>query len=166
MVKDIGTFLDDKESLRALCQQLGTKLFKEYEALGALSLESGFPNRKMILYTLHSGEPEQISILTLGDLEMTRIGGPTVEISDEHGTEVVGVNPVKWRGRDIFIHVPQNFTLKWQGKQVSEDRVNFVPHYALLYKTRSREHLQVDGDTYIVTWNTFKDRFPKVPLRY
>lgn len=161
-----GTFLDDKESLRALCVQLGPVAYREYEGMGALSLESGFPSRKMILYTLRRGQPEDISILTLGDMEMTRIGGPTLEISDEHGREVVGVKPVKWRGRDIFIHVPQSFVLKWKGKQLSDGRVQFAPQYAILYKTRSREHLQVEGHTYLVTWNLFRDRFPRVPIRY
>ena len=166
MANKLEAFLDDKESLRALCQQLGPKAYREYDALGALNLESGFPNRKMVLYALRNGQPEEVSILTLGDMEMSRIGGPTIEITDEHGTEVVGVKPVRWRGRDIFIHVPQSFLLKWKGKQISEDRVNFVPQYAILYKTRSREHLQTEGHTYLVTWNNFRDRFPRVPLRY
>lgn len=161
-----GTFLDDKESLKALCAQLGPTAYREYEAMGALNLESGFPNRKMILYTLGNGQPADISILTLGDMEMSRIGGPTLEISDEHGMEVVGVKPVKWRGREIFIHVPQSFTLKWKGKQISGSKVHFAPQYAILYKTRSREHLQIEGHTYLVTWNIFRERFPRVPLRY
>ncbi len=166
MAHSESAFLDDKQSLKALCAQLSPEPYREYEAMGALSLESGFPNRKMVLYTLRGGQPTDISILTLGDLEMTRIGGPVLDISDEHGTDSVGLTPVRWRGRDLFIHIPQSFTLKWKGKQMAENRVHFVPQYAILYKTRSREHLQVDGHTYLVTWNNFRDRFPRVPLRY
>lgn len=166
MADSLGTFLDDKKSLQALVNRLEPKARREYEAMGALNLESGFPNRKLILYTLRGAQPQNLSVLTLGDLEMTRIGGPTVEISDEISTEIVGVTPVRWRARDIFIHVPQSFTLKWKGKQASADQVHFAPHYAILYKTRSREHLQIEGDTYLVTWNLFRDRFPRVPIRY
>ena len=166
MTTNDGRFLDDAESLCALRARLGPKLLAEYESFKALNLESGFPNRKMILYTLKGGQPSDICILTLGYIEMTSSAGPAVEISDAGGNIVVGVVPQKWRDRDLFIHVPQNFIFKWKAKQSRTNGLQFMPHYALLYKTRSKEHLKIEGDTQCATLNQFRDSFPDVSIRY
>jgi hypothetical protein len=161
-----GRFLDDAQSLDALIQMLPVRLRDEYLALRALTLEAGFPNRRMIVYTLKDGQPSKQSMLLLGDMDMARIAGPTITIADEAGPVTVGVSPVKWRDRDLFIHIPQNFIFKWKGKPVGAKGVQFVPHYAVLIKTRSKEHHQVEGDTYCVTLNKFRERFPEIPIRY
>ena len=166
MVINDGRFLDDAASLAALVEQMPAPARQEYLALKSLSLESGFPNRRMVVYTLKKGQPTQVSILLLGDMEMTRIGGPTITIDDEHGSVVVSVNPRKWRDRHLFLHIPQNFIFKWKGKDAGAKGVQFVPHYAVLIKTRSKEHHQIDGDTYCVTLNRFKERFPDVSVKY
>ena len=161
-----GRFLSDQLSLEALIAQLPPALRQEYLALKALSLESGFPNRRMVVYTLRGGHPADISMLLLGDMEMTRNEGPTITVEDEGGTVVVGVTPIKWRERDLFLHIPQNFIFKWKGKDTGAKGVLFVPHYAVLLKTRSKEHHQIDGDTYCVTLNQFRERFPEVSVKY
>jgi hypothetical protein len=160
------SFLDDKESFDAIIQTLPPPLLEEYRGYGALSLEAVFPNRVMVVYTLEGGSPKDVEILKFGDISVTRIGGPRVEIADQKGTLEVGLVPTRWRGRDVFLHVPQNFTFKWKGKRTPEKGVTFVPHYAILIKSRSREHLQVDGHTYCVTLNQFSERFPGVNARY
>jgi hypothetical protein len=164
--KNSGRFLDDAESLAALIQTLLPGEREVYESYGALSLESGFPNRRMVVYTLRDGQPGDLSMVLMGDMEMTRIGGPTLTMIDEQGPVVLSVKPQRWRGRDLFMQVPQNFILKWKGKQIPGKGVQFVPHYAILLKTRSKEHHQVEGDTYCVTLNKFRERFPEVPVRY
>lgn len=166
MAPNDGRFLEDALSLAALVAQMPQPLRQEYVELKALSLESGFPNRRLVVYTLADGQPTQISMLLLGDMEMTRVGGPTVTVTDERGPVTLSVRPRKWRERDLFLHVPQNFIFKWKGKQTAGKVVHFVPHYAVLIKTRSKEHHQVEGDTYAVTLNKFRERFPDVPIRY
>lgn len=166
MVLNDGRFLADSLSLAALIAQMPGPARQEYLELKALNLESGFPNRRLVVYTLQGGQPTQISMLLLGDMEMTRIGGPTVIVTDEKGPVLVTVNPRKWRDRDLFLHIPQNFIFKWKGKDTGGKGVHFVPHYAVLIKTRSKEHRQISGDTYCVTLNKFRERFPDIPVRY
>lgn len=161
-----GRFLDDAGSFRAIVGMLGPSEREAYEDLKALSLEAGFPNRRLVVYTLRGGLPEDVSMLLLGDFGYTKEAGPTVTVSDESGPVAVGVRPVWWRNRDLFLQVPQNFILKWKGKDSGPRGVQYVPHYAILIKTRSKEHHQVEGHTYCVTLNKFRERFPEVPIRY
>lgn len=157
-------FLDDAKSLEAIVKSMPEKERSLYESYGALTLEAGFPNRVMVVYTVKGGKPVDIEKVTLGDMEMTRVGGPTIDVVDG-GPVKLTVSPIRWKTRDLFLHVPQNFIFRWKGKQ-TQTGVNYVPHYAILIKTRSKEHLQVEGDTYCVTLNKFRERFPEVPVRY
>jgi hypothetical protein len=166
MVVSDGRFMDDHRSLEAIVAQMPDGERRDYQAFKALSLEAAFPNRRMVVYTVRYGEPFRISSLLFGDMEMTRTGGPTITVTDEGGPLHVTVLPRKWRDRDLFLHVPQNFVFKWKGKDTGASGVKFVPHCAILIKTRSKEHLQVEGDTYCVTLNNFRERFPDVPIRY
>ena len=157
MAEPTGQFLDDAQSLRALVEQMNPADLGEYQSYGALGLESAFPNRRMVVYTLRAGRPDNVEVLDFGDIWVTRADGPKIWISEVPFTCV----PERWRGRDLFLHVPQNFVLKWKGKQTSRGRVEFVPHYAVLIKTRSKEIHQVEGHTYCVTLNKFRERFPQ-----
>jgi len=166
MAHDAGRFLDDTESLRAIIQLMSPGERILYDSFGALTVEAAFPSRRMVVYTLRGGVPCDIVILTLGDLELVWPECPKITVSDSAGDITVGVVPTQWRGRDLFIHVPQTFQLKYKGKRTAGGDVQFVPHYAVLIKTRSKEHLQVEGHTYCVTLNKFRERFPQTPLRY
>lgn len=166
MAGEKGRFLDDKESLDALIEQMDPREHGEYLAYGALGKEAAFPNRKLIVYTLRSGLPDNVSILNMGYLTVTRDGGPVVEISDTEHTQNVSVTPSRWRDRDLFLQIPQHFEFKWTGKDAGDRGVQFVPLYALLIKARSKEFHQVEGHTYCVTLNRFRERFPEYPIRY
>jgi hypothetical protein len=166
VVEKPGRFMDDASSLSALISLLPRPERQTYLSYGALSKEAAFPNRKLVVYTLRAGRPDNVSLLTTGDMTLSRISGPVVDVSDEAGTVEVGVMPVRWRGRDLFLQVPQHFELKWTGKDVGLAGVQFVPQYALLTKTRSKEIHQVEGHTYCVTMNKFRERFPDIPIRY
>ena len=166
MATNDGRFLDDAKSLAGLIYQMPAVARQAYLEMKALSLESGFPNRRMVVYTLRDGAPTNLSMLLLGDMEMTRIGGPTITITDEKGPAVITVNPRPWRDRELFLHIPQNFIFKWKGRDTGPKGIQYVPHYAILIKTRSKEHLQVNGHTYCVTLNNFRERFPEIPIRY
>lgn len=138
-----------------------------YESFEALTLEAAFPGRRMVVYTLRNGVPKDIEMLFLGDfkagLEVPL--GLTIEITDSMGSLEVGPVPTRYRGRDLFLQVPQNFTLKWKGKQNSAGPVEFVPHYAILMKMRSKRE-GVEGNTYCLTMNRFNERFPGLNIRY
>lgn len=161
-----GKFLDDAASLRAIIAQMPESLREEYEGYGALSLEAAFPNRRMVVYTLLEGQPTRIVNLVFGDLDVSRREGASMEITHDGETLSVGMRPTKLRGRDLFLQVPQRFELKWSGKSTETHGVQFVPHYAVLIKTRSKEFHQVEGHTYCATLNKFRERFPGLNIRY
>lgn len=140
---------------------------EEYRSYGALNIESVFPNRRMVVYTLRSGEPVDIQMLLFGDIEMDRIMGPRATVQDGAGEITIGPVPTRYRNRDLFFHIPQNFVFKWKGKQTPSGGVQFAPHYAVLVKTKSKEIHQVEGHTYCVTLNKFWERFPHLKnIRY
>lgn len=162
-----GMFLKDTESLAAIIDQMADKRLKaEYLSYGSLSLEAAFPNRKLVVYTLVDGRPERIAGITLGDLEVTRRGGPTLRLTYNSKEVEVGVSPTKIGDREIFLQIPQRFELKWTGKNTRLGEVQFVPHYAVLVKSRSKEFHQVDQHTYCVTLNKFRERFPDLDFRF
>ncbi len=160
------TFLDDPESFDAIIDTMPAREQKEYRSYTALSLEAVFPNRVMVVYTLSGGKPLNPELLKFGDISVTRIRGPVFELECLGKQFEIGLMPTRWKDRDVFLHVPQNFVFKWKGKKTTDSRTQFVPHYAVLIKTRSKEHLQVDQHTYCVTLNKFSERFPEVKLRY
>jgi hypothetical protein len=161
-----GQFLDDQESLAALIDSMPRQERDVYKTYGALSVEACFPNRRMVVYTLHNERPVDIEMLQFGDIELARIGGAHVLVRDSLGEFSIGFVPTRYRSRDLFLHIPQNFVFKWKGKQTSGGKVQFVPHYAVLVKTRSKEIHQVEGHTYCATFNEFRKRWPDLEMRY
>jgi len=161
------SFLDDKESLEALISKLPEIERQEYRSYGALTLEAAFPHRKLVVYTLKSGAPEEVEVLTCSAIWMPKDEAPRATVSSRRHSAEVGAVPIRWRYKDLFLHIPQNFALKWKGKRTADGEIGFVAQYALLLKTRSREHAQLDGHTYCTTYNRFRERFPdsKISLR-
>lgn len=160
------TFLDDKESLQALINSMPADEQAEYKSYRALGLESAFPGRKMVIYTMKEGKPSDIEVITFGGFNCNWDNGPHVEVADSRGQMQIDAVPRRFRPRDLFLHIPQNFTLKYKGRANGKSAVDFVSHYAVLVKTKSKDIHQVDGHTYCVTLNKFRDRFPDLKLRY
>jgi len=161
-----GRFLDDAQSLRALIDTMPRVSQVDYESYGSRSMEVGFPNRYMAVYTLRNGQPEDIELWRFGDLTMDRIRGPQLELEiPNKGLVSIGLVPAQVGGREVYLHVPQSFELKWKGKPTPKG-IQFVPQFAVLVKTRSREHSQTEGHTYCVTLNKFRERFPDAKIRY
>ena len=163
------TFMDDRESLQALIECLPKAERDQYQSYGALMLESGFPNRKLILYTVRDGKPTEITFLTLGKFSMDSFAGPVIELLyDDKSTTTIEMVPKRFLDKDIFFHIPQKFELKWKGKHVKggSGKVAFVPHYAVLIKSRSKPHMNIEGHTYCVRMNDFRERFPESTVRY
>ena len=162
---ETSRFMDDKESRAALIEMMQPKLRAEYRSFGWVAKETGFPGRVFVAYTLRGGWPESIEVITLRAISVSSTG-PVIWAADEGGIDhAIESVPVKWKGRDIFFQVPQEFIFKWRGK-VSGARIEFGPHFAVLIKTRSKELEQVEGHTYCPTYNDFRDRFPKVHVEY
>lgn len=166
MATDTKTFLDDQESLKALIDRMTEPERSEYKSYGCLALESAFPGRKMVIYTLKGGRPSTIEIISFGELTVNWEVGPSVSVLDSGGQTEIVTTPKRLRPYDLFLHVPQSFTLKYKGRKSDSAGVDFVSHYAVLIKTRSKEIHQVEGHTYCVTLNKFRERFPDLKLRY
>ena len=158
-------FLNDKESRAELVRLMQPKLRSEYESLRWVTKETGFPGRVFIAYTLRGGWPEDIEVITLRAISVSG-DGPVIWAADEVGIDhAIESVPVRWKGRDLFFQVPQEFIFKWRGK-LTGTKLEFGPHFAVLIKTRSKELEQVEGHTYCPTYNDFRDRFPKVHVEY
>lgn len=160
MVIDSKTFLEDAESLRALIERLPAPERAEYKSYGALALESAFPSRKLVAYTLSRGKAANVITLVLGEFRVTPEEGPVVEVEWNGGAEIISTTPTRIGKRDLFLHIPQNFVLTYKGRQNQKTGVGFIAHYAVLIKTRSKEIHQVDGHTYCCTLNRYRERFP------
>lgn len=168
MATDNKTFLDDRESLEAIVSTLPPPLKREYLNYRFLSLEAGFPGRKLVVYRLEGGHPVDIEVLTLGHMSMEPYEGPIIEVTSDRrpGTKYIGVVPQKLAGRDVFLHVPQKFEFRWKGKRVPKDGVHFAPHYAVLIKTIGKPLMRTDGETYCVRLNQFWEMYPDVNVGY
>lgn len=166
MAIDTKTFLDDPQSLSALIEAMPDSERAEYKSYGALTLESAFPGRKMVVYTCSAQGPLDIEVISFGDFKVDWDTGPSFEVFDALGTTQMLAVPKRLRPREVFLQVPQSFTLKYKGRQVPQRAVDFVSHYAVLVKTKSKEIHQVPGHTYCVTLNKFHERFPNLKIRY
>lgn len=159
--------MEDRESLQALVAQLPDVERQLYNDMASLSLESAFPGRKLVIYTLRNGAPTATQILTLGAMSMSVKDGPSIELTTEDGRTLnVGMVPTQVPGKDVFLHVPQKFELRWKGRNGRAGGVNFAAHYAVLIKTWSKPHLKVNGDTCCVRLNQFREMFPDVRIGY
>jgi len=166
MATDAKTYLDDPQSLVALVEAMPPPERAEYKSYGALTLESAFPGRKMVVYTCSEKGPLDIEVISFGDFRVDWETGPSFEIFTALGTTQMLAVPKRLRPRDVFFQVPQTFTLKYKGRQQPKHAVDFVSAYAVLVKTRSKEIHQVPGHTYAVTLNNFRERHPDLKLRY
>ena len=160
------TFLDDTQSFHALVDVMPEAERLAYKGYTCLTAETAFPGRKMVIYTLDKGQPTDIEVISFGDFRVDWDNGPSFEVFDPRGTTEILAVPKRLRPRDVFLQVPQSFTLKYKGRRAPERDVDFVSHYGVLIKTRSKESLQADGHTYCVTLNKFRDRFPDLKFRY
>ena len=166
MAADAKSFLDDPSSMKALIELMPEPERQEYKDYKCLELESAFPGRKMVVYTLTGGKPSDITVISFGDFRVDWDNGPNFEVHDSLGLTVITSIPRRVRPRDVFLQVPQSFLLKYKGRTGGRSAVDFVSHYAVLIKTRSKEAHQVDGHTYCVALNKFRARFPDLAFRY
>ena len=161
-----ATALNDKQSLDALVAKLREPFLTEYKAFKNLALESAFPGRKFVVYTMRGGVPTDIEIISTGEFRCDYESGPSTRLEDSRGYTDITTIPRRLSHREVYFHIPQNFTLKYTGRRVDENRVDFVSHYALLIKTRSSEDYSQEGFQHCVTLNRFRERHPSVRIRY
>jgi len=166
MVVEPKTFLDDRESFEELLRNMSEGELFVYDGYKALSMEFTFPGRNMVVYTLHRKRPIDIVVITFGELTVDSEYGPRFTVSDPDGDFRVNAVPSRYRDRDLFLHAPQNFTLRYRGVRSPKQGVEFTSHYAVLVKTRSKEIHQIESHTYCVTLKQFRERFPDLKLRY
>lgn len=160
------SFLDDQQSYQSLIAAMPEPARSEYMSYGATMIEAAFPGRKMVVYTLVDKKPSDIEIISFGDFRVDWDNGPSFEVTDQRGSSLILTIPTQLRPREIFLQVPQKFELKYRGRSGGKLGVDFVSHYAVLIKTRSKESLQIEGHTYASTLNNFHARFPDLKIRY
>ena len=165
-IKRAARFLDDNESRQALVNRIPLPLREEYLAYRFVAKEAAFPGRVLVVYTIQNGQPVNLDVVTLRHLTVDQESGPmTYATSGGQGDYPIGMVPTKWRGRDLFMQLPLEFIFKWKGKEAGLG-VDFASHFAILIKSRGRWDEKKEGDTYCVTLNDFRERFPGVRVTY
>lgn len=158
--------MDDRDTMRALVNQLRPELLEEYNSYGSLTLESAFPGRRLVVFRVAGDKPTNVQTMTFGDMLMRPNSGPEVTVFAPWLPEplTVGMVPVKVPGREIFLQMPQKFEFRWKGRNNPSARpgegVHFAPHYAVLIKSRSKPHLKTDGHELCVRLNQFREMYP------
>lgn len=160
-------YLDDGQSLKALVDCLTLEDRSEYKEYKSLAKESAFPGRRFVVYTLLAGKPSNCEFLSCGRLQMNTDGALELEIASDQSPYPFAVSmvPVRVPGREVYLHIPQNFELKWKAK-AGETGITFAAHFALLIKTRSNVRRREEGHTYCARLNEFNELFPEAKARY
>lgn len=151
--------LTDAQSLRELINFMPPHLAEEYLEYRSLTMDSAFPGRVLVVYTLQGGEPDQIDLVKFGEIEVRVQTPPSIRVTFKGRQQLITPIPTKLGDRDVFLSVPQNFVFRWGGQKV-DGRLDFRPHYAILVKTRSKDDRKVDGDTYCTNLKRFKEMYP------
>lgn len=157
--------LGDEGTLQFLINRMPRRELAEYNDYKWRDKESMFPHRVMIVYRCGPNGPLDVEHFRIGPPEMPQLGEFQIPIETDSGNQVITYLPTRFRNREVFLHVPQRFELKWLGTENS-GRVHCEPQFAMLIKTRSPEAWQQEGHTYCVSFNRFKERFPDSDFRY
>lgn len=153
--------LTDKQSLETLIEQLPQHERIDYLSMKWMSMESAFPGRKMVVYTLRDGRPKDIELITFGEIAIGIKEEPTARIKHVQGDQLLTITPKRFARRDLFLSIPQNFVFRWAGQEIN-GVIEFRAQYAVLIKTRSRETLAIEGHTYCLTLKRFLEAYPKL----
>lgn len=162
-----SNFMDDFESLQTLVKLAGPDIEVMWDNHKHLAKEAAFPGRKLVVYTLENGKPEDIEIISLSHLHVGSESGPWIEIvsNRREDKQYVSTVPTRVYDRDLLILMPQKFEVRWSGRH-GRTGVNFAAHYALLTKSRDKPDLKRDGGTYCLSFNKFRQMFPDLDFRY
>lgn len=154
-------YLTDKDSLDALVGEMPPAERAEYKSYKSLALESAFPGRRMVVYTLRGGVPADIEVFQFGEICVPLKDPPTIRVFYKRREALFGPVPERLADRDVFLSVPQNFVFRWGG-QLIDGVLQFRAQYAVLIKTKSAESRAVEGHTYCVTLKRFTERYPEL----
>lgn len=154
----------DRSTLLALQAQMPPVQRAQYLEYKCLELESTFPGRRFVVFTLRDGEPYNLEEFLVTAFFYPRGGEPEVEyrFQDDgqfhHGR--IGMVPSRFSHREVFLSIPQKFEFRWGGLTV-DGKLSFQPHFGLLIKTRHKLMHRVDGATYCITLKRFQAEFPE-----
>ncbi len=152
-------YLKDSESMAALVEQMPPALRKEYKDYLYLHLESAFPGRVLVVYTVRDGKPDDIALVTFGSIEIHQQLPPQIKINYKGRGSLISPIPERLADREVFIHVPQNFVFRWAGQR-EDGNLNFRPHYAVLLKMRGKPDRNIEGYTYAMNLKSFNELHP------
>lgn len=153
-------YLTAGEALRELVNAMPPHDCEVYNEFKSLRLESAFPGRVLIVYTLRNGRPVDIEAVKFGELEIRVQTPPSIRVTYRTRLLLFNTVPSRLADRDVYLSVPQNFKFEWAGQRIN-GVLDFRPHYAVLIKTRSKEDNKVEGNTYCVTLKRFREMYPE-----
>lgn len=154
-------YLTDAQSMDALIESMPPAEREDYLNYKFRTMEACFPGRRMVVYELKDGQPTNVDSFGFGELAVGVKGTPTAKLHFRNREHLVTPTPTRIPGRDVFLHLPQNFIFRWAGQEINGG-LEFRAHYAILIKTRSRDALDLDDQTYCVTLKRFLERYPRM----
>lgn len=154
-------YLSDAESMDALIESMPEAERVRYHTYKFRTMEACFPGRRMVVYEIHRGGPTNVDSFGFGELAVGVKGTPTAKLNFRNREHLVTPTPARIPGRDVFLHIPQNFVFRWAGQEINGG-LEFRAHYAILIKTQSRDALEQEGHTYCVTLKRFLERYPRM----
>lgn len=153
--------LTDKQSMEAIIEGMPQRDRIDFLSMKWLSMEPAFPGRKMVVYTLRDGRPQDIEVISFGEIAVGIKEEPTVRIIYRNTDQLLTVTPQRLAKREIFLSIPQNFIFRWAGQEINGG-LEFRAQYAVLIKSRSRDALSIEGHTYCLTLKRFLEAYPKL----
>lgn len=156
--KDIR-FLTDDQTMDALVELMPERDRVTYLNYRWRFLESAFPGRVLVVYTIRGGVPADIEVVKFGEFAVGVKETPTARLTYRSRTQTITPVPSRLADRDVFISIPQNFKLAWAGKEVKGE-LEFRAHYAVLVKTKGREAHEAEGHTYCLALKRFMTMYP------
>lgn len=154
-------YLTDAQTMDALIESMPPVDREDYLNFRFRTMEACFPGRRMVVYELKNGQPVNIDSFGFGELAIGVKSTPTAKLHFRNREHLVTPVPTRIPGRDVFLHIPQNFVFRWAGQEINGG-LEFRAHYAILIKTQSRDALEQEGHTYCVTLKRFLERFPRM----
>jgi hypothetical protein len=167
----MSDYFTDDENLRELVTHMPEEDAHRFNKYGHLRIEGAFVDRVFVVYSptgLTSANkhkaPEVLNIIKVIDFSVDARTGCQIVLKDEQTQQelVIGHVPRRVYAYHIYMSMPTNMTVPWDGRLLDDGRVWRSLSFAVLIKTRNRSDYYSKGNHYIETPNRLKQLFPEV----
>jgi hypothetical protein len=164
-------FFTDAENLAELVTHMPEEDAHRFNKWGHFRVEAVFVDRLFIVYKptglTPSGQhkpPEILNIIKVIDFSVDPRSGFQTVLKDQNTQQelVIGHVPRRVYSYQVYMSVPANLTLRWDGRRMDDGRVWRSLSFAVLIKTKNRSNFYSKGNTYIETPNRLKQLYPEV----